>query len=198
MDNSSLPKIIDFLKFTLQFQQTKRQILAVGEDRNENDAEHSYQLSMLVWYIIQTQKLKLDVNLAIKYAMIHDLEEAINGDKDIFDTAGRENKEELEKIAQEKIKQMFPDWDDYGVLSKNYKLLADEESKFVNGLDKIIPVINLYLDGGRTWKKENVTYSMLVENKRKKVKIHPISESLWQEIEKVLKDKELELFGKLS
>jgi len=140
MNNLSLPKIIDFLKFTIQFQQTKRHIFAVGEDRNENDAEHSYQLSMLVWYMIQKFELKLDLNLAIKYAMVHDLEEAITGDIDIFNIAGRANKEKLEAAAQEKINQMFPDWNDFDNLSKSYKLLIDEESRFVNGLDKILMV----------------------------------------------------------
>ena len=196
MNNLSLPKIIDFLKFTIQFQQTKRHIFAVGEDRNENDAEHSYQLSMLVWYMIQKFELKLDLNLAIKYAMVHDLEEAITGDIDIFNIAGRANKEKLEAAAQEKINQMFPDWNDFDNLSKSYKLLIDEESRFVNGLDKIIPVVNLFLDGGRTWKSENMTLSILTENKRKKVKVHPITKLLWDEIEKILKKDELKLFGK--
>jgi len=41
-----------------------------------------------------------------------------------------------------------------------------------------------------------MTLSILTENKRKKVKVHPITKLLWDEIEKILKKDELKLFGK--
>jgi len=191
-------KLLEFLKFSLQFRQTQRAIYAVGENRMENDVEHSYQLTILTWYVIESEKLKLDSNLAIKYALIHDLEEAITGDKPIFDKKSRSGKENQEKLAYEIISKMFPDWKEYKKLSTNYKNKKDEESKLVNGLDKILPVLNIYIDGGRIWKTEDTTLKTLSENKKEKVAIHPFSKRMWIDIEKKLQAKELELFGKLS
>lgn len=194
----TINKLLKFLSFTQKFRTTQRAILAVGENRMENDVEHSYQLAILTWYIIESEKLKLNKDLAIKYALIHDLEEAITGDKNIFDNKARINKESQEKLAQKKISKIFPNWKEYKKLSFNYKNKNDEEAKLVNGLDKVLPVLNIYLDNGRIWKTEDTTFEKLVKNKREKVIIHPVSEKLWKNIEKKLKEKELELFGKLS
>lgn len=189
-------KLLEFLKFSLQFRQTQRAIYAVGDKRMENDVEHSYQLALLTWYVIESEKLKLDPNLAIRYTLVHDLEEAINGDVDAFNEKGRENKEQKEKVARKKIMKMFPNWVSYKKLSKQYKEQNDEESKLVNGLDKILPVINIYLDKGRTWKKEGMTLKRITENKRVKTAVHPLTHDLWIKIEKMLIKEESKLFLK--
>lgn len=193
-----IDKLLKFLNFSQKFRETQRHIYAVGENRMENDVEHSYQLALLAWFLIETEKLKLDKDLAIKYALIHDLEEVLTGDRYLFDKRGRANKEKVEEKARKKIKLMFPKWKDYKNLSKNYKLLSDNESRFVNGLDKIIPVLNIYLDDGKTWKREDTTLEMIVKNKRETVKVHSFSKKLWPKIEAKLKKRELELFGKPS
>jgi putative hydrolases of HD superfamily len=187
---------MNFIELTLLFRHTQRGILAVGEDRNENDAEHSYQLAMWVWWVIENKNLQLDSNLAIKYALIHDLAEALTGDKHIFDTQGRLDKEVQEAAAIAQIQSMFPEWTGYSQLINNYMELKDEESRLVNGLDKVLPVINLIADGGRSWKREGTTLEKLVANKRPKVQIHPIAEALWAEVEVELRAREMELFGK--
>lgn len=190
--------LLKFIEFTQKFRQTQRAIYAVGEKRMENDVEHSYQLAILAWYIIQSENLNLNINLAIKYALIRDLEEALTGDKPIFDQKGRTNKELLEKKARNKIIKMFPDWEEYKKLSRDYKDLANKESKFINGLDKVIPVLNIYIDGGRIWKTEDTTFEILKQNKRLKTSIDPIIQKTWLKLEKKLKAHELKLFGKLS
>lgn len=189
-----LNNLLEFLKFTQQFNSIKRSIYAIGEDRMENDVEHSYQLAMAVWYVIENENLKLNSNLAIKYSLIHDLEEAIMGDIHIFDTKGRKEKEEKEKVAREKLVNLFPNWKEYKELSKSYKELKDEEGKLVNGMDKILPVINIYLDSGRTWQKEGRKLSEIIDNKRSTTVVHPLTKNLWKEMEKLLLSKESELF----
>ncbi|HKB88852.1 MAG TPA: HD domain-containing protein [Patescibacteria group bacterium] len=190
----TINKFLDFLKFSQKFTSTKRAIFALGEDRKENDVEHSYQLAIVTWYVIENEKLKLDTNLAIKYALVHDLEEALFGDIHIFDEKGRKEKEKKEKAARNKIIKMFPKWSEYKTLSKNYKLLADEESKLVNGIDKILPVLNIYLDKGRTWKKEKRSLDDIAENKRVTTKVHPFTQKLWKEVENMLIKEKLRLF----
>lgn len=191
----NIKEFLKFLKFTEQFRSTKRAIFAVDEDRMENDTEHSYQLAMVTWYVIENENFKLDSNLAIKYALVHDLEEALNGDVHIFDDKGREDKEAKEIEAMKKIKALFPSWKSYKKLSLAYKKQTDEESKFVNGLDKILPVLNIYLDNGRSWKKENIPLSKLVDNKRVATKVHSFSTKMWTQIEELLSKEEKDLFN---
>lgn len=47
-----LKKIFTYLHFLDEFRKIKRVIYASGEERLENDMEHSYQLAMLAWYMI--------------------------------------------------------------------------------------------------------------------------------------------------
>ena len=52
---SLLESSLNFTKFMVALQKVERAIYIPGEDRKENDAEHSYQLAMLAWYLIQKQ-----------------------------------------------------------------------------------------------------------------------------------------------
>ena len=62
-----LNELIEFIKFTHLFQKINRIVFIPGEDRFENDAEHSYQLAMTAWYLIEHEKLNLDASKAIAY-----------------------------------------------------------------------------------------------------------------------------------
>jgi putative hydrolase of HD superfamily len=193
-----LEKIRNFLEFTNSFRKTERAILAVGEDRKENDVEHSYQLAVFALYLNDNLRLNLSNEKLMFYSLFHDMDETFDGDVNIFDIEGRLSKEEKAKAARKKIVGMFPDWISYKTYADLYQNLEDEESSFVNGLDKILPVLNIILDGGRTWHNEETTLKMLIDNKRKKVDIHPVIKSIWNDIEKYLSDHEQELFGKFS
>ena len=65
----NLSDILKFLKLLHLFQQVRRATLVTGEDRQENDFEHSYQLAMLGWYLIERKKLKLDSSLVVSVMM---------------------------------------------------------------------------------------------------------------------------------
>jgi 5'-deoxynucleotidase YfbR-like HD superfamily hydrolase len=55
-----LQKVLDFSQFLNDFSLIQRRIFANGEDRLENDSEHSFQLAMLAWYIVDTNHIDLD------------------------------------------------------------------------------------------------------------------------------------------
>ena len=50
-----------------------------------------------------------------------------------------------------------------------YMQKSDQESRFVYALDKIEPILHIYLDQGRTWKEKNITLDMLYQAKKDKV-----------------------------
>ncbi len=192
-----LNDLISFLKLTHKYNQTLRGIYVTGQDRKETDVEHSFQLALFAWYICDYHKLKLDLGKVIKYALVHDLAEVFTGDKHIFDARGRRNKEHQEQKAFAKIQKMFPKWKGYKEAVKAYIQLVDEEARFVNALDKLLPVMNIYLDKGKTWKEEDTSYQTIYENKIKKVALHPQVEKIYLLLDKKLKTQKVKLFGKL-
>jgi putative hydrolases of HD superfamily len=190
---NSLDNILKFIKLTHDFQKIERAIYATGQDRMENDVEHSYQLAFSAWYIISTSKMNLDASKAVHYALIHDLVEVYAGDTDAFDKdqSVHDSKIDREHKALLRLKEEFPEFPELTNMIETYEKKADEESRFIYALDKIIAPINIYLDGGRTWKMKGVTLEAHIHNKKDKVKAHPqVEEYFNQLIEKFESEKE--------
>ena len=77
---------------------------------------------------------------------------------------------------------------------QNYEKRSDKESCFVYVLDKIHPVLQLYLDNGRMWREEGVTLKMLLDKKKDKIHLAEELRPLWNELEKLLTENENDLF----
>lgn len=190
-----LQNLIEFTKFTHKFQQVIRTILATGEDRNENDAEHSFQLALIAWYIINSKGLGYDLEKVIKYAIAHDLVETYAGDTYFHtkDKDSKENKKEREAKAARRIVTEFPEFKELHEIIEAYEEKSDDEAKFIYALDKIIPVINIYIDNGKSWHKHNVSLEM-IRTKDKKISENSDIEKLWQELVKLLNENKDNLF----
>ncbi len=191
-----LDQIFKFIKLTHDFQKVERTIFVAGTNRNENDVEHSYQLALVAWYIISNYKLPLNIDLAIKYAMLHDLVEVYAGDTYIFDKdqAVIDSKVDREYEALQRLKKEFPEFSEMTDLIEQYEGRDDEESKFIYALDKVVAPINIYLDGGKLWKVKGVTFEELVENKAPKVAAHAEVKKYFDQLLVLLEKEKHDLF----
>ncbi|EFK95521.1 metal dependent phosphohydrolase [sediment metagenome] len=171
----NLEELMSIVALTHSFQQVRRLTYATGEDRFENDAEHSFQLAFIAWYLIEKENLPLNKEKVLLYSMCHDIAEIYAGDVSFF----RTEKENDEKIIQEKeaLEKLRVEYTHFPALAKTigtYESKSDEESKFVYALDKILPMMNIQLDGGRSWHHHNISFERLHDSKIKKVTVDPI------------------------
>lgn len=185
----NIHSILNFTKLLNNFRAIKRVVFTVGDGKQENDSEHSYQLAMLAWYIISMESLKLDKDLVIKYALVHDLVEVYAGDTYFY----RSDKEEKDKKDREnkslkRIKEEFPGFDDVYILIDNYEKRLDSESRFVYALDKLLPAMNIYLDGGRDWRRHKVTLDNLVKFNACKIVLSPEIELYFKEFVTIMEE----------
>lgn len=185
----NIHSILNFTKFLNKFRAIKRIVFTVGDGESENDSEHSYQLAMLAWYIISAEDLKLDKDLVIKYALVHDLVEVYAGDTYFC----RSDKEEKDKKDREhkslsRIKQEFPEIDDMYTFIQDYEKRLNRESRFVYALDKLLPVMNIYLDNGRDWRRHKVTLGNLIRFKTSKITLSPEVEPYFNELITILEE----------
>lgn len=184
---TKIENLLDFAKFCNKFQQIKRQIRVVGENRRENDAEHSFQVAFTCWYLISEYNLNLDITKVLKYSLVHDLPEALTGDYYFeIDSQKQKEKEEAEKSAISTLDKMFPNFSEIIKLIEDYNNKIDEESRFVNATEKLIPVINIFLDNGKTWKEEGMTWDVLIPNKDKRISISELPNELWNEFKPLI------------
>jgi len=77
--------------------------------RLENDAEHSWHLAMMVWVFAPHYEQPIDLEKALKMALIHDLPEIYAGDVPAFDVEGRLGKDERERRAMERLLLLLPE-----------------------------------------------------------------------------------------
>jgi putative hydrolase of HD superfamily len=152
----------------------------------ENDTEHSYNLAITAWYLSRWFP-KLDKDLLIRYALVHDLVEVHAGDTYIYGSESElASKQQREAKALEKLKS---DWDDFADMNstiEDYELRKDSESRFIYALDKLMPIMMIYVHDGYTWKQENVTVDMLHRAKIEKVKLSPEILPYFEELHKLL------------
>ena len=162
-----IDKLLNFMRLIGDFQKIERKVLVNGSHRDENDLEHSYSLAMLAWYFVSINNIEVDIDKVIKYALIHDLVEVYAGDTYFYTTDNSvvDSKKEREKNALERIKSEFPDLKDITDMISVYECKGDKESKLVYELDKIEPVMKIYMDKGRSWKRDNISLEMLSSRK---------------------------------
>lgn len=191
-----IEKLLGFAKMLNELQAVERVIRVKNADRWENDMEHSYHLAMLAWYIIDSQQLALDREKVLRYALAHDLVEVYAGDTYLFskDKELLDSKPERERLAAERLAKEFPEVPEMHDAIFRYVRKDDPESRFVYALDKIEPIIKLYLDGGRTWKEMHVTLDMAYESKKDKVALSPEIKAYFDEMMVLLRKEERTLF----
>lgn len=160
-----ITKLVDLL---INFQAVERNIKIPKLGRVENDTEHSYNLAMTAWLIISKDDLPLDLNLVIRYALVHDLVEIYAGDafplddKQVAEKPDKENDAFL-KLKDDELTQEFAE------LIEKYELMDDEESKFIYGLDKLMPAFTLIHGSIPLWKKYSLTQKGWEEKFRSKI-----------------------------
>jgi len=192
-----MDELLRFVKLTQEFKAVRRMVILAKENREENDAEHSYQLATVAWYLISTQGLKLDLGLALRYALVHDLVEVYAGDTPAVQKGYEEakrTKQEREEKAALRLRKEFGEFPELHDLIDAYELRSDEESKFIYALDKIIPVMNIYLDEGHSWKIHDISLDDIIENKKNKVAVSPEAKKYFDQIVEKLRQNQTTLF----
>lgn len=168
-------KLFEFLKELDKYNNVLRQIWAEN-GRQESDSEHSWQMAMML-LCLEPQLKDIDLQLALKMALIHDLPELYCGDVFTYDEKGREGKKEREAAAAEKLFASFPElhevWHDY---EQN----ESPEAKLVQALDKLHPIIQNTCNGGKSWHKHGITLAQIRKKKDVYMNVHPTIKELYE------------------
>lgn len=190
-----LSLLLDFTTFTHEIRSVKRSMWVMNEEVLENDSEHGYQLAMIAMFLIEENNLSLDIKKCMCMAIVHDVVEVHAGDTHIYGPSSDiESKEEREKAAILKLKTDWPNLNLMHQLIAEYEQKESKEAKFVYALDKLIPMLNNYLDNGRNWKRENIQLDQIINAKTGKINKDPTVNKYYEETIKLIKSKP-ELFN---
>lgn len=185
-------RLIELQKLLLVFRDIDRvvHIRKMTMQEHENDVEHSYSLAMVAWFL-SSYFPALNKDKILKLALVHDLVEIYAGDTYAF--APKEvlaNKKKREHEAYLKLKGEWPDFTDMLGHIDEYETLVTSESKFVYALDKIMPIMLIFINEGYTWQTEELTLEMLHANKQGKIDVSPEIETYYKQLYHLLKKNE--------
>lgn len=175
MVKPDIHRLIELQKLLLAFSEIDRSIHRkhFKDLRLENDTEHSYNLAIMAWFLCQWFP-HLNRDLVMRYALVHDLVEVYAGDTFIFDSPDKlASKQRREAKA---LKQLEQEWQDFPDMTKHmhdYEHKRTPEAKFVYALDKIMPVMVVYIHDGYNWKQDDISAKMLHDTKVSQVALSP-------------------------
>ncbi|NMA86964.1 MAG: HD domain-containing protein [Tissierellia bacterium] len=159
MTSERLLRDIEFIVELDKMKSIFRQTTLIDKSRRENDAEHSWHISIMAMVLWEYADEDIDLFKVIKMLLVHDLVEIYAGDTFCYDQKGNADKKERELKAADKI---------YGILSEDkatemrilweeFEEMETKEALFAASMDRLQPIFSNYFSGGGTWTKYSIT-----------------------------------------
>lgn len=188
MQKPDIQRLLEFQRLLLQFETVERRVHIPPHYQLENDTEHSYNLAMTAWYLSKYFP-ELDSDRVIRLALVHDLVEIYAGDTYFFaDSSTLATKASREAAALERLAKEWPDFPDLIATIRHYEEKNTSEAAFVYALDKIMPVMLIYLGEGYSWQQAGITREQLHKAKLPKVAASKAIEAYYSELYQLLSD----------
>lgn len=148
------------LKFTAEIDKMTsvlRRTLLIDRSRRENDAEHSWHISVMALLFTEYAIEKVNALHAAEMMLVHDLVEIYAGDTFAYDTAGYATKAAREKEAADRLFALLPpDQADYiRNLWEEFDDCQSNDAKYANCLDRLQPLFHNMLTEGHTWRNSD-------------------------------------------
>lgn len=162
-----------------------RRTLIMDGTRRENDAEHSWHISVMAMLLHEYVDGEADVSRVIKMLLLHDLVEIYAGDTFAYDEQANSDKAERELNAANKLFGHLPDdqRQEFRALWDEFELGQSLDARYAACMDRLQPLIHNYITEGHTWKEGNVNSGMIY--KRMNV-IASTAPKLWKVVEYII------------
>lgn len=153
-----LTKQINFIVEIDGVKKIMRQNVIIGEQRQENDAEHSWHLAIMACVLAEYAG-SADILKVIKMVLVHDLVELYAGDTFCYDEKANIGKDAREQIAADRVFELLPAEQavEFRNLWQEFEDMSSAEAKFAACLDRLQPLILNYYTRGHTWQKPEAT-----------------------------------------
>lgn len=173
-----LERQIKFIAEMDKLKQVYRQTYLLDRSRKENDAEHSWHISVMAVLLSEYSNEKIDVFKVVKMLLIHDIVEIDAGDSFIYDIKLHEDKKAREEKAADRLFNILPEDQarEFRSLWDEFESRSTAESKFAAALDRVQPLLHNYLTQGKSWQEHGISPEHVYARNRH---IEEGSEELW-------------------
>jgi putative hydrolase of HD superfamily len=165
---SRLRAQLDFVLEADRLKRVLRQSVLTDGSRRENDAEHTWHLTLMAVVLSEYGPADLDLGKVLQMLIAHDLVEIDAGDSFIYDEAAQATKPERERAAAERIFGLLPDEQGgrLAALWDEFEARATPEARFAAAMDRLEPLLLNFETGGATWRPNGIRRRQVVARNR--------------------------------
>ena len=179
---------IEFILEADKLKNVSRKTTLLDRSRQENSAEHSWHIALLVLILSEyADDDNLDTLRVIKLLLAHDLVEIDADDTYCYDEIGGQTQKIRETKAADRIFNILPSdqADAFRDLWDEYEAKDTPESRFANALDRLQPFLNNYFTRGYTWQKHGIRKNQVIARMRP---VDDGSRHLWNYVSSLIDD----------
>jgi putative hydrolase of HD superfamily len=179
---------IEFILEADKLKKVSRRTTLLDVSRQENSAEHSWHIALLVLILSEyADDDNLDTLRVIKLLLAHDLVEIDADDTYCYDEIGGRTQKIRETKAADRIFNILPadQADAFRALWDEYEAKDTPESRFANALDRLQPFLHNYFTRGHTWQKHGIRKNQVIARMRP---VDDGSHHLWNYVSNLIDD----------
>lgn len=162
-------KQMDFILTLDQEKNVFRRTHLSGHGRNENDAEHSWHMAVMVYLLREYANEDIDLAKTMMMCLIHDAVEIYADDTYAYDTEGKKTQRQREEAAADKLFGMLPDdqRNDLRALFEEFDSCETPEARFANAMDNFQPLTLNDSNRGVDWVSHDIKKSQVMKRNEK-------------------------------
>lgn len=174
------------VQFALELDRLKavtRRTRPLGLARQENSAEHSWQLALVAAAMAPHAAEPVNVDHVVAMLLVHDVGEIEAGDTFVYAEGDPAEKHRQEAAAVRRIFGLLPDGAGarFTALWEEFEAAATPEARFAHAVDRAMPVLLNLANEGQSWVEHGITYERVVA--RVGPSIHRGCPALWAHLE---------------
>ena len=187
MDDKRLESQLAFLIELDRMKTIERQSPIYAGGRRENDAEHSWHISVMAMVLREYAAEPVDMGHVLEMLTVHDLIEIYAGDTFAYDVVGNADKAARERASADRLYAMLPDDQGayYRALWEEFDAMETPEAQYAAAIDRFQPFLHNYITEGHTWKEGNVHSGQVYE--RMEILRYAMPE-LWPAVDYMIQD----------
>jgi putative hydrolases of HD superfamily len=178
-----MQQIVDFILELDKLKGVTRKTRPLGLARQENSAEHSWQIAVLALTMREFAAEPVDVDHVVAMLLVHDIGEIDTGDTIAYAVGGWDERKAAELAAVQRIFGMLPEplRSRYLALWQEFEEGSTPESRFANSVDRAMPVLLNLANNGQSWRENGIAHERVVS--RVSQQIQDGCPALWVHLE---------------
>jgi putative hydrolase of HD superfamily len=159
-----MQQIIDFILELDKLKGVTRKTRPLGLTRQENSAEHSWQIAMLAASLAHHAASPVDINRVVRMLLVHDIGEIDTGDTLVYAEGDWAARKAAELAAVKRIFGLLPEPQGAAFLAlwEEFERGETPEARFAHAVDRAMPVLLNLANNGQSWRENGVSHERVV------------------------------------